>query len=192
MSTILRLSAAALLPLALAACGGASTGDASFETLKDEGFALAERLEGLERTAASDMPTRGKAQFVGKAGFYTDDSSDIEDAVTLVSNVALNADFGARTIEGEMTGFEGDIEGSVIEGGRIAVTNGRISGNEFDADLNGRLQAADAAGDVTGGMNGTFRGAQAQALEAEMGMSIRPDGMDHDFSVFGALVAERD
>jgi hypothetical protein len=106
----------------------------------------------------------GRAAFDGKVAIVYGTGPASFEAADLLGDVDQNADFRTGTITGWLDDF------NTKEGGRVRgdldMRNGRITGNAFTADFDGRLTgAATAPGTVSGTLEGRFLGDGARGVE---------------------------
>lgn len=182
----------------LSACGGSSTGPASFTSASSQaafdetsqkGLALIEQYG--DTAATTEMPVSGTADYSGVAGF-----SDVPDVspenIFAVADVAMTASFSATggSINGSMTNFvDSDFDTGQVRafGGSLGISDGVITGNTFTASVSGTLTARNDRVEISGGMNGEFVGDDAAALRA--GIDI-VDSVENE-RFYGALIAEK-
>lgn len=181
---------------ALSACGGSSTGPASFSSSQQTFDETAQKALALieqygDTAATTEMPVSGTADYSGVAGF-----SDVPDVspenVFAVADVAMTASFTSTggSINGSMTNFlDNDFDTGQVTavGGSLTISDGVITGNTFTASVSGALTAREDRIEVTGGMNGQFVGDDAAALRAQM--EIVDSVADERF--YGSLIAEK-
>jgi len=192
--SILSLAAIA----ALSACGGSSTGPASFTTASTQatfddrvsrGFALGDKYDDAEPT--TNMPTSGTATYAGIAGFA--DVANFDEADVIGSaDVSMTASFTATggSVSGSMTNFLAlNDETNQVEAlqGSLTIADQTIIDNGFVTTVSGKLTSSEDTSDITGSMSGQFIGDQAAAIGATM--TLR-DGED-DAPIYGALIAEK-
>ena len=158
-------------------------------------MAIAGDIEDAEGVAV-DMPGGGTAEYDGIVGIgarYRDGG------VLMMGDAALTADFGAGTIDGVMDDFVvAEIDGDVdideflmspirslfqfeTADGRLDLSNGRITGSDFEADFDGRITTDAHVYRADGTLYGVFRGADAELLEAWAhmnDMTLRRGGSD--------------
>lgn len=190
---------------ALSACGGSSTGPASFTTVGspppatsnqvafDErvsrGIALGDKYDDVVPT--SNMPTSGTASYAGLAGFA--DVPDPDEADLIGSaDVSMTATFtpSGGSVSGSMTNFLGlNDDTNQVEAlqGTLTIADQTIIGNGFVTTVSGTLTDPGGTLNVTGSMNGQFLGDEAAAIGATM---ILSDGED-DAPIYGRLIAEK-
>lgn len=182
----------------LSACGGSSTGPASFTTASSQAAFDATSQKGLalieqygDAAATTEMPVSGTANYFGVAGF-----SDVPDVspenIFTVADVAITASFNATggSINGSMTNFlDSDPDNGQVQaiGGSLGISDGVITGNSFTASVSGTLTAGNDKVEISGGMNGEFVGDNAAALRA--GIDIVDSVANERF--YGALIAEK-
>ena len=161
----------ALTPLlALAACGGGSTGGSSFEQLSTKGLNLVSEYGSAPVTQVSSMPT-GTATYRGVAAFSSETSNpnQIIQTARTVSEIEITADFSASTLSGRAYNFKVSEPTlpDITMSGEVAITNGVISQNQLTADISGTLveRASNIILPVTynGTVTGNFVGDNAEA-----------------------------
>lgn len=169
------LSSIVILTL-LSACssssGGGSDATQSFDQLLAQGENIAIKYEEAELTSVSDMPTGGTATYHGVAafveasdGYYTPENPEMAAA-----RLRLDANFKDSTIGGEMNNFV-DADNARARGS-VQIGDGNISGNTFDAKLNGTLTAEGNTAVVDGEMAGAFVGSNADAVAGGISMGL--------------------
>lgn len=128
------------------------------------------------------MPT-GSASYIGRASVtVTENSGTLR---TTNANLALTANFGARSLAVGLTNFTA--AGTAFAGS--AAGTGTITGSGFSATYAGTLTAPSGANLAIGGaMIGTFRGDAAAALNGEI--SITGGGAEGG-DAFGQFFANR-
>ena len=133
----------ALMPvMALAACGGGSTGGSSFEQISTKGLNLVAEYGNTPVTQVSSMPT-GTATYRGVAAFSSETSNpnQIIQTAQTVSEIEIVADFSNSTLSGRAYNFkvsEPTLQ-DITMSGEVAITNGVISQNQLTADISGTL-----------------------------------------------------
>jgi hypothetical protein len=199
-----RLSCAAGVCLLLAACGGGGGDDDPPPTLSRQADAMVERLD---RDAPfntgftgqpGEMPTSGSATFSGFAGL------DVKGAepVLLTGRATLTADFGAATISGAATGFEGERGGALTRyAGTVRFVNGTIGTspsvpgsvpNDIRFRYEGALVAPGTDIVVGSDATGKFRGTPIKGLVAASAPAAVAEVNGVTTQAPFALVAERD
>jgi hypothetical protein len=181
---------------ALSACGGSSTGPASFETSKQEFDDRAANAQALvdkyENASASiDMPTSGTAEYVGFAAF-AETEDFVEEDVFAIADVSMTANFSATggSISGSITDFlnipenDGAVEAL---GGSLAIANATFTGNTFATTVSGTLTDPEGQVTLTGTMGGQFVGSSGAAIEASLEMLDTED----NYTFYGGLIAEK-
>jgi hypothetical protein len=181
---------------ALSACGGSSTGSASFETSEqsfDDRVANAQALVDKyeDATATIDMPTSGTAEYAGFAAFAETESFEEED-VFAIADVSMTANFTATggSISGSMTNFlsfpedDGEVESI---GGSLAIANANFTGSTFSTTVSGTLTDPEGPVTFTGNMTGQFVGSSGAAIGASLEMLDTED----NYNFYGALIAEK-
>lgn len=157
--------------LALGACGssgsygtgasGAATGAFSSD------LSQAQRLVAANSTlmpTAPDMLPGGGARFDGKVAMVFGTNPASFEAADLLGDVDIEADFRTGALTGWLDDFNTKDGGHVR--GDLDMTNGRITGNAFTADFDGRLTGpATAPGTVSGTLEGSFLGNGARGVE---------------------------
>ena len=170
----------------LAACGGSSTGVASFSTLGNQGIALLNTHQNAQSTPVQNMPS-GTFSYSGVAAYSPINSSDgatiINNAIA-VSSIDLDANFSTNSLTGSLSNFVGadnyTATGSVPLSGTISGTGFTASGSAVvvsSFDNSNLLTTAD--------INGQFFGNQAEVASGFMSASIG------NVSGSGVFVAER-
>lgn len=181
-----RMSVFLLAALTLGACGsggGVASGTSGtvssteaareFESDLSRGERLLDINAALAPTAP-DMLPGGRAVFDGQVGMVFGSTPATFQAADLVGDVDLIADFRTGTITGWLDDFN-TRDGQRIRGD-LDLRNGRITGNTFTADFNGRLNGAPAApGNVSGAIDGTFLGSGANGVSGT-GTASTADG----------------
>lgn len=190
------LSFAAIV--ALSACGGSSTGPASFTTAStqamfddrlERGEALIDKYDNALPT--SNMPTTGTASYAGLAGFADGPNFDEADVVA-TAEVAMTASFtpSGGSVSGSMSNFlalNSDTNEVEALQGSLTIADQTIIANGFVTTVSGTLTDPEGTLNVTGSMNGQFLGDEAAAIGATMTLS---DGED-DAPIYGRLIAEK-
>jgi hypothetical protein len=166
---------------ALGACGGA--GDVIDNA--GGGGTLFCALTGCEIAKLSPTPVMptGTASYIGRASVTATETSGT--LRTTNADLALTANFGARTLTVGLTNF---VTGSTTYSGSAAGA-GSISGNSFSANYAGTIAPPSGGALAIGGaMAGTFRGDGAAALNGEISITGgAADGSD----AFGQFFANR-
>jgi len=179
------LSSIAILSL-MSACSSSSGGNQSFDQLATKGQNIIEEYGNADVTPESAMPTAGTATYNGVAAFSDVPSeSYIAENAEAVAALRLEANFGDSTIGGKMDNFVD--YNNVHAPGSVQITNGTISGNTFNANLDGDITIEGEAVSVSGDMGGGFLGADANAVAG----AIRADlssglGTATLYGIFGA------
>lgn len=180
----------------LSACGGSSTGSASFETSEQafedrlvDAKALFDKYD--DASATIDMPPSGTASYTGFAAFAEIEDFEEED-VFAIADVSMTANFTATggSISGSMTNFLAvpEDDGAVESiGGSLAIANANFTGSDFQANFSGTLIDPEGEITVTGTMDGQFVGSAGAAIQASLLVTDTEDG--HNF--YGGLVAEK-
>lgn len=185
-----KLILATTLSAVLAACGGSSTQSAADKFTDDlrQSVADAERIVAIPGTKFAAMPTSGSATFNGAAAILIDPVFETDrDDIAIVGEARLTANFGARTMTGEITNMqgatnfgpnEGDLD-LVDVGGKITIGgNQSLTGNDPDDNLQDRPNQwySDYEGDldidgdtygVGGFLLGDFRGTRVNPASGE-------------------------
>lgn len=183
---------------ALSACGGSSTGPASFTTASTQatfddrvsrGVALGDKYDEVGPT--SNMPTSGTATYAGLAGFADTPNAEAAD-VYGTADVTMTANFTATggSVSGSMTNFLGkNDDNNQIEAlqGSVTIADATFAGNTFSTTVSGTLTDPEGTLNITGSMEGGFLGDEGAAIGATMVLS---DGED-DAPIYGALIAEK-
>ncbi|NPD16822.1 hypothetical protein HOY34_16640 [Xinfangfangia sp. D13-10-4-6] len=167
MSFYLRIPAAlAVLSLMTACSGGGGDDSPTVEYASDAANAarLVAETANLSQTSASSMPVTGRAEYDGVVGMAFGGAPASIASAQMLGEMDLTANFATGQISGEFDDFN-TAAGQELNGA-LRVTNGRITGNGFAADINGNLTGAGTApGAVTGAINGDFLGTNAAAIE---------------------------
>ena len=136
------------------------------------------RVDALSHTAFSAMPTTGSAVYTGFAEVTVPPATgDLANGLMLLGDLSLTADFGAETIQGEITDIQGrmggangaefDAEGIIAVGGAgggsqignaYADPPGSLLPNSWLAAYFGTLQTPMGEMLVYGQVNGQFEG----------------------------------
>jgi hypothetical protein len=202
----LRIVIAATLMTGLAACGG---GNADSEPpqfgdgdIREDFTAMQERLDGLFNTAFlppdNAIPTSGTAEF---RGFMKVDIAGATVPIDLTGTAVLTADFGASTLTGSATDFEG-LEGAVVSAysGTVDFVDGRIGRsavplageqpNDVRLGYQGSLDGAGKLVTLDGEALGKLKGSPIQGLVASSapGETVNVDGVDTEANV--TIIAE--
>lgn len=145
--------------------------DGLFNILSTEFVGAEARLSARFNTAfippfIEGMPTTGTATYDGTMSVELDTAGD---QTLLYGDAAVSADFGAGTLSGRVTDFVGrDHRGSVdTYDGSLALTDGRIAvqrPNDFRLDYGGTLTGNDSAIDLSGTIDGSFKGDPIRGL----------------------------
>ena len=171
--------------LALSACSGSSGGGGTpqntYADLAVQHRDLILKYRNPVQTAV--MPTIGTATYRGTAGYSAVDYNQAGLNPDVMSRVALNADFGAKTITGALTDFVDRTNTPMA--GSAAMTGGVIQGASFGGILSGAVGNAPGPIATQGTMFGGFIGPDANAAIALI------DGNLGAQRVFGVAVAER-
>jgi hypothetical protein len=173
--------------LALAACGGSSTGGSgsSFQQLSTSGINLISQYGNAQATAPASMPV-GTATYRGVAAYSTLYSNpvDIVQFAETLSEVELVANFDTSGLSGRAFNFR-YIDPAITVSGELQVT-GSISSNTFNANINGTLvesyQGASLPVNWNGSVTGDFVGNNADAIVGT-GSAIG------DAGIFGSVTA---
>jgi hypothetical protein len=179
------LSSIAILSL-MSACSSSSSGNQSFDQLATKGQNIITKYEDADLTPESEMPTVGTATYNGVAAFSSvADAEYIAENADAVAALRLEANFGDSTIGGKMDNFV-DYD-NVRAPGSVQVTNGTISGNAFNADLDGDITIEGEAVTVSGDMAGGFLGADANAVAGAIQADLSSGGGTETlYGIFGA------
>ena len=177
------LAIAAVVPLALGACGSSSSTDrtvppveppptrASFDQVANQSRSLFDEQVDLDYTPAANVPVSGTATYSGAAAYKTESNippdlnyPDYENAILtnpeFVSEMKLTADFGSSSISGVFNNFHSAAAGP-LDGG-LRIINGKIDGNGFSGDISGNVALPGAVGRATGTTDGNFVGDGAE------------------------------
>lgn len=116
------------------------------------------RSDVLATPGSVIMPTSGSAEYNGFATLLIDTPTDS----ALAGDARIAANFGTRTLSGDMTNFIGSVDGSPYTAfnGSLAIRNGQIgvsTANSFNGDLTGTLSSSQDVVRVDGDVSGTFR-----------------------------------
>ena len=184
----------------LTACGGGGGGGGSGEPTSTELSynEIDTRLSVIARETArvaqnqgatQDMQTTGTASYSGVASFNRESMYDTQ----AIAN--LTADFGAGTVQGQLTNFT-DRSGTDYSG-TVAITNGKVNGSDVSANLAGTLETdSPLLGTVslTGTASPTFLGAGNNYMRGATSTEwIIRSGTNAEYSdtVTGDLILER-
>jgi hypothetical protein len=179
-------------PVLLAACGdtggglggGLGGGGAVdlFAELGEQGAAIESEFALIQFTRQEDLPTTGSASFSGFAAYAEGDDvgaiSEIEYATAdLVSEVDMNADFAAGTVDGSLTNFQSNNANYEGVQGRVNITNGVFADYDpdyatFGSDLEGEITSSGRSGVVDGLMSGIFVGNDVGAASGALDLEI--------------------
>jgi hypothetical protein len=178
-----------LTALALGACGSSGGGSSSAtgasgtvsspEAAREftSDLSRAQRLLDTNSAlalTAPDMLPGGRAEFDGHVAMAFGTAPATFQTADLVGDVDLIADFRSGTITGWLDDFN-TRDGQRIRGD-LDLRDGRIAGNAFTADFDGRLTGPAAApGNVSGELAGNFRGAGASGVSGT-GTAATADG----------------
>ena len=186
------LAIAALVPLALGACGSSSSTDrtvppveppptrASFDQVANKAKSLFDQQVDLDYTPAANVPVSGSATYSGAAAYKADSSippdldyPDYENAILtnpeFVSEVKLTANFGSSSINGVFSNFHSAAAGP-LDGG-LRITNGTINGNgSFSGDVSGNVGVPGALRPAIGTTSGDFVGDGAEYVLGYIGV----------------------
>lgn len=186
------MSFARLVPLIflmLSACAG-SSGDGS--TPESVAQTVGEAIAALSDVGAAPatMPTSGSARYTGYATAFVKDTITDQVGRQLVGNAIFTATFDASggTVDGRLTdllgkrnvnqtelfaaiqnGHAGDIEDVLADyteaSGDIALSNGDISGDRFEARIDGTIRHEGAELRFDGRGDGSFSGDDAAGVQ---------------------------
>ena len=159
--------------VSLTACGSS---EASLEDLQESADALYERIDLMEATLLSDMPTTGSARYEG-VGAYSGTTADPDSIManpSSYSNVDVNVNFASGQVTGSAYNFKSAADDATIDG-EITI-NGNVSGNTIVGTFSGSLQESIDTGDVSvsanvaynGMVEGAFAGDNADAIAAQL------------------------
>jgi hypothetical protein len=155
----------------------------TFEELLTTSYDLFSSLGSLSQ--ATNMPASGTASFSGVAGVREVGDPD----PSLLSEIALSADFSDGTIDGELRNFV--TSGGLPITGTLDISNGVISGNTIDFDMNGVLSGNGTNATVSGSSsNAGFVGDGAQGVGGNLTGTFTPDGAP-SIPVDGFFLGER-
>jgi hypothetical protein len=180
---IRNLAIAALVPLALGACGSSSSTDrtvppveppptrASFDQVANQAKSLFDEQVDIDYTPVANVPVSGKATYSGAAAYKTDSNippdlgyPDYENAILtnpeFVSEVKLTANFESSSINGVFSNFHSAAAGP-LDGG-LRITNGTIDGGFFAGDVSGNVGVPGAVRPAIGTTSGDFVGDGAE------------------------------
>lgn len=165
--------------------------DIPFDVLNTAGSELEERFEDVRQT--EDMPLTGSASYQG-AAFFTDGSvMDAQRAnATMVSEVELTADFARSSISGAFTNFHSADDSVKDLEGRLEVSDGQISDNLFDANLDGTFSSSRGDQTFDGVMAGTFLGEGAEAVSGLLEGEVTNTGTQDSSQMSGSFIAVND
>lgn len=172
--------------LALAACGGGSSGVSNFQTLGNDGIALLNKHQNATPTPLQNIPI-GNFNYSGVAAYSalnTSNAALILDNALAVSSINLNANFSTNSISGSLSNFV-DIDNFTASGS--VPLSGSISGNGFTASGSAILvNGFDGSNAFTSAnISGNFYGNQADAAFGLMSASFG------GISGSGVFIAER-
>ncbi|MGB5559062.1 MAG: hypothetical protein WBN04_13765 [Paracoccaceae bacterium] len=184
--------------MTLGACsGGGGSGPRSYAT-PEEAFAgrtqeasdLTDELGKYHNASWSGMPTKGSAKFDGFSAITIDTASQ---TLALIGLAELKANFGAGTVTGTLTDFNGGYSSGSIDayGGNITVSNGQIGlpvPNAFIADYNGTLTGNSESVVLGGGMTGVFKATPIRGVLAASDALTATAAIDGVTAVDSALV----
>lgn len=196
-SNLQRISLSLAALATLAGCGGDGTGTALNEDRVADFGAMSSSLGALFNTGYTgqpgEVPAAGTADFRGYAGFILDTGSV---PLTLIGDTAMEVDFGARTLSGEMTRFFGNSGGQFGDyAGRVAIVDGEIGfdfprGATLPNDVRfgyvGALSGQGNLVELNGLVSGKLKGTPIQGLLAS---STPGETEIVNGSVVGATVA---
>lgn len=145
--------------------------------------------------SGADMPTTGSATYNGFATLLIDTPTDS----ALAGDARIAANFGTRTLSGDMTNFIGSVDGSPYTAfnGSLAIRNGQIgvsTASSFNGDLTGTLSSSQDVVRVDGDVSGNFRSdgtinAAALSASSTTDTDIFVNGVSQDGRL--GIVAER-
>lgn len=149
--------------IGLAGCGGSgSTSFAdAFAARSDANNAMLGRLNSKPNTSFVGMPTVGSATYNGYA--VIKHTNGVIDDAQFLGDAQITADFGAGTVSGQASNFEGwhndgplgSYAGTVtLSGGVIGMSRP----NDLGAFINGTLVQGPDTIVISGGMFGDFKG----------------------------------
>jgi hypothetical protein len=183
------IPAAAVATLLLAGCNGPiefSPDTTRYLNLLSDTSVLQDDISGLAATPTVDVPVAGGATYTGNALMVIDTPGTTQ----LVGVAALQADFGANSISGQLDDFHGVVNGGRITAfdGALALSNGQIARvpvQRVTADVTGTLTGGPDTVVVDAALQGTFRGAPAAGDPAPPAVFLNSDAVTSVFTVNG-------
>lgn len=165
ISTIATLGALTIL----AACGGSSGGGSGDNPAQDysqdsarAGQIVAQNA-ALAKTSAASMPKTGRAEYDGVVGMAFGKTPASLKQAQMLGDLDLDANFSNGRITGEMDDFH-TRKGRELNG-ELRLSNGKIRGSDFSANVSGQLTGGkNAPGAVKGGIDGNFLGKGASGM----------------------------
>lgn len=184
---------------ALAACGGGGTGgnqvdpppapptpplSPAFSEIYLDGSGIINSYQ--ESTLTLEMPT-GSATYDGAAlflvGYATSPALSttaldrIKSSPEFVGTATLNVDFNSNTASGQISDIR-DSDGALASG-NITIGGGAIDGSTLTASMVGNLATPDLSGNVTGSLEGSFKGDNGEAVVGTFAGSVGPNVRDY-------------
>lgn len=195
MHQLIKLSAF----LALAACGGSSSGSdpvlSEIELLRIEAGRLDQEVRALELTPSNFTPPPGAYEYSGIAtfGFLTDSIQG--DGVG--GDMTISVDFGDSEASGQIDNFISR-DGEAREG-LLLITDGQlvrtVEGIGMGANVSGTLDIVSGVKDLSGTLVGGFVGEEGEfmrgAIETSFPFELPGDGGIVDVSVDGGFIVEQ-
>ncbi len=151
--------------MSLSACGGSDQNTPiNFASLSSDFRAISVAQRSLDITPIANMPTSGSSSFSGVGAYSVSETNPnmILDNPDILSKVDFNADFARSTLTGKAHDFR-SANGEEVSG-VLNITNGKITDNIFDADINGTINNRDVPVNYSGEAFGLFGGSNAGAI----------------------------
>lgn len=101
----LKIAAAAVALSSMSACGGANTGDRSFDTLKTDLVTLLDATEGFYDRSPENVLPAGEASYTGLAFATQEDEVTEETLFAALGTGRIVADFATGDLTGSASGF---------------------------------------------------------------------------------------
>ncbi|SEH63368.1 transferrin-binding protein-like solute binding protein [Paracoccus alkenifer] len=114
-------------------------------------------------TDAAQLPAGGTATYSGAAVFG---SPAITGSPVFASSAEMQANFGDSTVSGRFYNFQP--QGATPIFGELIFQGGVIQGAEYEAALVGEINASGQNYDVSGSVNGIFRGDHGEIVEGQI------------------------
>ena len=179
----------------LAGCGDVDS--LSYGDLKEISRDLEIRYGEADDTEADSMPTSGAGTYTGVALFGpgSDTGSGSGEASlsaqeAIAGQIALTANFGSRSITGQITNLRNASESNPYYDGTLNVSAGSIEDTTFEGRLNGSLNSARGFNNFSGTMEGSFVGGRANAMVGDIEGELT-DSLSGDKSKMnGSFIAE--